>query len=93
MARRNRLANPLLDGPVIKGCIPNIVLVVHDSAFREPLPGQSSSLWFVPAGVGEIVPRRGRGDERGAAGVSNFAQTWLCQCAHVLFSPHTGGIP
>ena len=38
MARRKRLANPPLDSAVIKGCVPNVALVAHDLAFREPLP-------------------------------------------------------
>jgi hypothetical protein len=54
MARPKRVANPLLDGAVIKGCVPNIVLVVHDSTFREPLPFRPI---VFPLAL-EIVPAR-----------------------------------
>jgi hypothetical protein len=59
MARRKRLANPLLDGAVIKGCVPSVVLVVHDSAFREPLP-------FRPIEFAVVCSRRRWGDRAAA---------------------------
>jgi hypothetical protein len=50
MACRKRLANPLLDGAVINGCVPNIVLVVHDdSTFRQPLPSISQATTHSPS--------------------------------------------
>jgi hypothetical protein len=49
----------LLDGAVIKCCVPSVVLVVHDSAFREPLP-------FRPIEFAMVCSRRRWGDRAAA---------------------------
>jgi hypothetical protein len=59
MARLKRRANPLLDGAVIKGSVPNVALVVHDSVFREPLPFRPIEL--------VVVRSRWRWGDRAAA--------------------------